>query len=64
MPLLRYLQHWLTGRGPCIHVLDFVPETHPRGSGLTRFRGPRWWPPWNKVSHGAFLPRPHEGERR
>ena len=29
MLLLRYLQHWLTGRGPCIHVVDFVPETHP-----------------------------------
>jgi len=29
MPLLRYLQHWLTGRGPCLQVSDFVPETHP-----------------------------------
>jgi hypothetical protein len=29
MPLLRYLQHWLTGRGPCFQVADFVPETHP-----------------------------------
>jgi hypothetical protein len=29
MPLLRYLQHWLTGRGPCFTVADFVPETHP-----------------------------------
>src|ERR671922_1720824 len=29
MPLLRYLQHWLTGRGPCLPVADFVPETHP-----------------------------------
>jgi hypothetical protein len=29
MPLLRYLQHWLTGRGPCLQVADFVPETHP-----------------------------------
>ena len=29
MPLLRYLQHWLTGRGPCLLVADFVPETHP-----------------------------------
>jgi hypothetical protein len=29
MPLLRYLQHWLPGRGPCLQVADFVPETHP-----------------------------------
>jgi transposase len=29
MLLLRYLQHWLTGRGPCLQVADFVPETHP-----------------------------------
>jgi Transposase domain (DUF772) len=29
MPLLRYLQHWLTGRGACLQVADFVPATHP-----------------------------------
>jgi transposase-like protein DUF772 len=29
MKLFRYLQHWLTGRGPCLQVADFVPETHP-----------------------------------
>jgi transposase-like protein DUF772 len=29
MQLLRYLQHWLTGRGPCLQVADFVPETYP-----------------------------------
>ena len=29
MPLLRYLQHWLTGRGPGLMVADFVPETPP-----------------------------------
>ena len=23
------LQHGLTGRGPCLQVADFVPETHP-----------------------------------
>jgi transposase len=28
MQLLRFLQHWLTGRGPCFKVEDFVPETH------------------------------------
>jgi transposase len=29
MQLLRYLQHWLTGRGPRLQVADFVPDTHP-----------------------------------
>ena len=29
MPLLRSLQHWLTGRGLRLQVADFVPETHP-----------------------------------
>jgi hypothetical protein len=29
MQLLRYLQHGLTGRGPCLQVADFVPDTHP-----------------------------------
>ena len=29
MPLLRYLQHWLTGRGPRLQVADFVPATPP-----------------------------------
>ena len=29
MPILRYLQHWLTGRGPCLQVADFVPDTPP-----------------------------------
>ena len=29
MPLWRYLQHWLTGRGPYLQVADFVPERHP-----------------------------------
>ena len=29
MQLFRFLQHWLTGRGPCLHVADFVPDTHP-----------------------------------
>jgi transposase len=29
MPLLPYLQHWLTGRGARLQVADFVPETHP-----------------------------------
>jgi hypothetical protein len=29
MPLFRYLQHWLAGRGPCLQVADFVPDTHP-----------------------------------
>src|SRR6266498_3767121 len=29
MQLLRYLQHWLTRRGPGFQVADFVPEAHP-----------------------------------
>jgi hypothetical protein len=29
MPIWRYLQHWLTGRGPGLQVADFVPDTHP-----------------------------------
>jgi hypothetical protein len=29
MRLLRHLQHWLSGRGPHLHVPDFVPESHP-----------------------------------
>jgi hypothetical protein len=29
MNLFRDLQHWLTGRGPCLQVADFVPDTHP-----------------------------------
>jgi len=32
-PILRYLQHWLTGGGPCLQVADFVPETPPRRQG-------------------------------
>ena len=29
MKLFRDLKHWLTGRGPCLQVADFVPESHP-----------------------------------
>ena len=29
MRLVRYLQHWLRGTGPRLHVTDFVPEGHP-----------------------------------
>ena len=29
MQLLRYLQPWLTGRGPCLQMADVGPETHP-----------------------------------
>src|SRR6516165_8116787 len=29
MRLVRYLQHWLGGAGPRLHVADFVPDTHP-----------------------------------
>jgi len=37
MQLFRYLQHWLTGRGPCLQVADFVPETHPIRQWADRF---------------------------
>jgi hypothetical protein len=29
MRLIRYLQHWLSGGGPRLQVVDVVPETHP-----------------------------------
>ena len=29
MPLVRFLQHWLSGTGTRLHVTDFVPESHP-----------------------------------
>jgi hypothetical protein len=29
MKLFRYLQHWLSGREPCLQTAEFVPETHP-----------------------------------
>jgi len=29
MRLVRYLQHWLGGAGPRLHVADCVPDTHP-----------------------------------
>ena len=29
MPIGRFLQPWLTGRGACLPVGDFVPDTHP-----------------------------------
>jgi transposase, IS5 family len=29
MQILRFLQLWLTGGGPCLQVADFVPATHP-----------------------------------
>jgi hypothetical protein len=30
MQILRSLQHWLRGRGPCLQVADVVPEAPPR----------------------------------
>ena len=29
MGLVRYLQHWLSGSGAPLYVIDFVPDTHP-----------------------------------
>ena len=37
MKLFRYLQHWLTGRGPSLQVADFIPETHPIRQGADMF---------------------------
>jgi hypothetical protein len=45
MPLLRYLQHWLTGRGPCLLVADFVPETPPLRQWAETF-------PWTALGRG------------
>jgi hypothetical protein len=42
MPLLRFLQHWLTGRGPCLQVADFVPETHPLRQWADTFPWAAW----------------------
>jgi hypothetical protein len=33
MRLLRHLQHWLSGQGLLLQVVDFVPETHPSPQG-------------------------------
>jgi hypothetical protein len=38
MRILRYLQHGLTGRGPCLQVADFVPEMHPLRQGAETFQ--------------------------
>ena len=37
MPLLRHLQHWLTGTGRPLRVADFVPEAHPLRQGADTF---------------------------
>jgi hypothetical protein len=37
MPLFRYLQHWLTGCGPCLPVADVVPDTPPIRQGAATF---------------------------
>jgi hypothetical protein len=37
MPIWRYLQHGLTGRGPCLQVAAFVPERHPLRQGAETF---------------------------
>jgi hypothetical protein len=29
MHFVRYLPHWLRGTGACLHVIDFVPQSHP-----------------------------------
>src|SRR5262245_36728372 len=42
MPILRVLQHGLTGRGPGLQVADVVPETHPLRPWADRFPGAAW----------------------
>ncbi len=37
MRLVRYLQHWLKGGGPCLQVADFVPDPHPIGQWADTF---------------------------
>src|SRR5919106_6289676 len=56
MQLLRYFQHWLTGRGPCLQVVDRASRswtsfrTHlPSATGRIRFRGRYWWRPSNAL---------------
>jgi transposase-like protein DUF772 len=33
MRLVRFLQHWVSGTGPCLHVMDCVPDTPPIRQG-------------------------------
>jgi hypothetical protein len=42
MRILRYLQHGLTGRVPCLQVADFVPEMHPLRQGAETFQQAAW----------------------
>ena len=60
MQFLRYLQHWLTGRGPCLQVANFVPETHPIRQWAGHVSdGRSWSPPWTARLPSASLDRPH-----
>jgi hypothetical protein len=56
MPLLRYLQHWLTGRGPCLQVADFVPATHPIRQWADTF-------PWAALVSPLWTARSPSGSR-
>lgn len=42
--LFRHLQHWLSGTGPCLHVTDVVPESHPIRQWADTF-------PWEALVH-------------
>ena len=60
MRLVRYLQHWLGGIGPRLHVADFVPETLPIRQWADTFPwAPLWWPRSKAVLPGVFPDAPH-----
>ena len=44
MRFVRYLQHWLSGTGPRLHVIDFVPVMHPIRQWADTF-------PWAALVH-------------
>jgi hypothetical protein len=44
MGIVRYLQHWLTGRGPHLRTAEFVPDTHPIRLWADTF-------PWDAMVH-------------
>lgn len=44
MGLVHYLQHWLSGIGPALHVTDFVPHSDPIRQWADTF-------PWDALVH-------------
>src|ERR671923_1020144 len=60
MPLVRSLQPWLTGQGPCLQVAAFVPETPPLRPGADTWP---WAQPLSARSPSAS-PHPPRGDGR